>query len=58
MTKPKGRWRAMCDDLEAAAQNRKRVRENYAIEYWIRLESSLEQEEQREIAGVIQVRRK
>lgn len=47
-----------CDDLEKAAQNRKRIKENYAIDYWIRLESMLEQEELREIAGIIQVRRK
>lgn len=46
------------DDLEKAALNRKRIAEGYGIEYWIRLENMLEQEEQQEIAGIIQVRRK
>lgn len=47
-----------CDDLDAAALNRKRVKEGYGDAWWIQLESSLEQVEQREIAGIIRVRRR
>jgi len=45
------------DDLERAAFNRKLVKENYAIDYWLRLESQ-ESEEIKEISWMPQVRRK
>ena len=47
-----------CDDLELAKRNREMVAQNRCVEYWVRLENQLEQEEQQEIAGVIQVRRR
>jgi len=45
------------DDLERAALNRKRIKENYAIDYWIRLEAQ-EQEEIKEFGWLPQVRRR
>jgi len=45
------------DDLEKAALNRKRIAENYAVGWWLEQEAR-EAEEQQEMAGVIQVRRR
>uniref|UniRef100_A0A6M3JHI4 Uncharacterized protein n=1 Tax=viral metagenome TaxID=1070528 RepID=A0A6M3JHI4_9ZZZZ len=35
------RWRMMCPSLKAAAENRKRIREKYCIEYWLHLEAQI-----------------
>lgn len=46
-----------CEDLEAATQNRKRIKENYGIEWWIRMEAQ-EQEEIKELGWLPQIRKR